>query len=405
MRSTTFLRAAGALAGTLLAATLLAAPVAAGEPTTWYVGPTPVSSAGPGGPCDSPDFGSIQDAVDASGPRDTIRVCPGTYDEGVIIAGNGHRGLTISAVERWKAVVRPAQAVAGYLAGFRVDDTRLVRIIGMRIISPTSGICASVDYGIRLNAGARKAIIRANRIAATGTETLFGSCGLSVGVSVADGASAKVLWNTIRNFRTTGVEVLGAGSAATIARNSIQFRHTDNDAFVTQAEGVNIINDAWAAVRDNRFVGIPSTAPASGPAAPPANSQLRYGVRASDAAADLVIRDNLVRYAYRGIKVTNSDGARVRANTVRDVLDIGIRFVGADQGWITDNRVKDAGTNGISMESGSGDNTIARNDVAGNGAEDCRDDTTGSGTGGTGNLWAPDNIADDETPAGICIPI
>jgi len=57
------------------------------------------------------------------------------------------------------------------------------------------------------------------------------------------------------------------------------------------------------------------------------------------------------------------------------------------------------------MEGGSGGNDILDDIVDGSGAEDCRDDSSGgTGTAGTLNDWTG-NIADDDTPPGICVPV
>src|SRR5207245_7373758 len=51
--------------------------------TTFWVDNTPLD-----GDCPQATFTTIQAAVNASGPNDTIKVCPGTYTEQVQIVGH-----------------------------------------------------------------------------------------------------------------------------------------------------------------------------------------------------------------------------------------------------------------------------------------------------------------------------
>src|SRR6266849_5714756 len=56
--------------------------------------------------CPSATFTTIQAAVDASGPNDTIKVCPGTYREQVRIVGHVHDGLKLESLQPWQAVIQ-----------------------------------------------------------------------------------------------------------------------------------------------------------------------------------------------------------------------------------------------------------------------------------------------------------
>src|SRR3954465_5597525 len=51
------------------------------------------------------DFHSIQAAAPAATPGDTVKVCPGQYDEQVTI-GPGKNNLKLESVKKWQAAIR-----------------------------------------------------------------------------------------------------------------------------------------------------------------------------------------------------------------------------------------------------------------------------------------------------------
>jgi pectin methylesterase-like acyl-CoA thioesterase len=75
------------------------------------------------GSCPNADYSTIQSAVAAAGPRDTVKVCPGTYTEQVTI-GAGKDGLKLESE-------KPLQAVVQFRSS-RLRPTRL---------------CASIAHG------------------------------------------------------------------------------------------------------------------------------------------------------------------------------------------------------------------------------------------------------------------
>jgi hypothetical protein len=76
--------------------------------TTFWVDNTPLD-----GDCPQATFVSIQSAVNASGPNDTVKVCPGTYTEQVQIFGHAHDGLRLESLTplaasiQWPSVDTP----------------------------------------------------------------------------------------------------------------------------------------------------------------------------------------------------------------------------------------------------------------------------------------------------------
>lgn len=96
--------------GLLLA--LLATTANATGPTTHWVDRD--GNAGPNG-CGGAHAASmsIQPAIDASGPGDTVLVCPGRYVEQVYIHGP-HAGLTLRSVERYGARIFAPQTLTTF---------------------------------------------------------------------------------------------------------------------------------------------------------------------------------------------------------------------------------------------------------------------------------------------------
>src|SRR5919197_6210930 len=69
--------------------------------TTFWVDNTPLD-----GDCPQATFVSIQAAVNASGPNDTVKVCPGTYTERVQILGHTHDGLKLESLTPLAATIQ-----------------------------------------------------------------------------------------------------------------------------------------------------------------------------------------------------------------------------------------------------------------------------------------------------------
>ncbi|MCY7418990.1 MAG: right-handed parallel beta-helix repeat-containing protein [Chloroflexi bacterium] len=179
---------------------------------------------------------TIQSAIDAANPGDTVLVCPGTYTEQVVITVND---LTVRSTGKWTAVIKPRASLPDdFLVG--IGDAKGITFQGFKLVAPTTGDCIDVPVGI-LVIGTRDTIVRGNQIRAAGPNTL-GECGFDIGIAlgpdfVISGATsvtpsgfdvpthAAVIFNSVQDFKAAGIVASGQGTIANIQRNSIRYYH------------------------------------------------------------------------------------------------------------------------------------------------------------------------------------
>ena len=240
-----------ALSLSLLVLGALAAPTSAAVHVRW-VDNDSKKGDGPAA-CDTANFHTIQAAVDASHPGDSVFVCPGTYKEQVIV---NTPGLLIQSRPTRSAIILPPEAdqiqevAGGYdLVDILADD---VSFVGFKMnfqggdlgpgVQPAT-TCFTLDTAIFATnvAGLN---IKANSIKATGDNTLSGECGYLVGVGIINGilGAAKahtaglyghdtndISRNRIVDFKYAGVITEGEVTSR-IYNNSIRYIHANDPA-------------------------------------------------------------------------------------------------------------------------------------------------------------------------------
>jgi parallel beta-helix repeat protein len=92
--------------------------------------------------CPNADFNKIQDAIDAASPGDTVKVCPGTYKESLVIT----KTLTLSGSGYERTTI---QAGRGGIRISRSFDKPPIEVIveGFKIMAEISGIY--IEYNVR----------------------------------------------------------------------------------------------------------------------------------------------------------------------------------------------------------------------------------------------------------------
>ena len=202
--------------------------------------------------CDTATFHSIQDAIDASSPGDSVFVCPGSYNEQLII---DTPNLLIQSRPTRTAIIVPPEADQLQQVDFGYDLVDIlannVSFVGFKMNMPAGdaapsvmpSTCMQLDTAIfafdvtGLN-------IKANSIKGVGDDTLSGPCGYLVGIGIINnsqpgvkGLSAglygsnttDVSRNRVVDFKFAGVITQGEVTSR-IYNNSIRYIHANDPA-------------------------------------------------------------------------------------------------------------------------------------------------------------------------------
>ena len=424
---------------------------------------------------------SIQAAIDASGPGDTILVCPGEYQEQLTVEQAD--GLTIRGVKPWKANVLSPRDMSdpAWLLGIvnstdvTVQWLKLTALATIETPAPAGApACENVDSAIAVYAS-KDVELRANHIGTRGVHTL-GQCGYDVGITLGNigltGAAvagesipfppttAKVVNNTVTDFKVVGIAAIGLKTRFDIVQNSIRFAHA-SDAGATcnntasaeapraatrmrrmveglmgpagpglpfgvdcMAFGVLDVLGTSGTIRYNEVWSnaVPTLITDAAPAPALLAGFVEWGQGPTTAMVNLdlapqsdaaVLSDNRVRGAVAGYALVGADLVGLKDNVAR-ATGFGVFVTQTQDARVTDNRVAES-FSGIWViddiyaffpdRGGSSDNAFRRNEIPGSSMLElsCGDETTGSGTLGTANTWTDNSApADSSDPSGIC---
>jgi hypothetical protein len=173
--------------------------------------------------CPNAQYTSIQAAVTAANPGDTIKVCRGIYMEQVTIPA-GKDGLTLFSEGAFQAIIKAPLVMTDPKAIVRVSGSQNVTIRHFTITGPGTGGCDSIRYGVRVD-DQGSALITDNHITEI-HDTPFSGCQNGFGVDigrVADGGvgTGTVVHNLIDRYQKGGVLVSNTGSGAEVAYNEV----------------------------------------------------------------------------------------------------------------------------------------------------------------------------------------
>ena len=355
-----------ALAAAAAALVISASPAAAAQQTV----------DDDGADCPAADHTSIQAAVTAAAPGDTIRVCAGTYQEQVQIPA-GKDGLKLFSTPKRAATIKaPAVMLTGDLV--HVNGARDVSIDRFVISGPLPDalFCSTnTRTGVRIGAGGSASLADNHITEIRSTSPALRGCQNGVAVLVGrrfdgDVGQATLRANLIDRYQKAGVVVDNAGSYGQLDQNRIV---GDGPNPQNAQNGVQVGREADADVFKNVIVDnqySPGTASASG--------ILMFET------TGLSIKDN-----YLGRNDVNISGSG--------------NFGALTDSVIEKNETVDGVYDGIYMDEGTAGNRLRLNFARNNGV-DCEDYSTGPGTAGTANFWEKNDGRTDNRGGQICSP-
>jgi parallel beta-helix repeat protein len=237
-------------------------PVAlAGSGTSRYVNPGGSVAGCPA--TAGKTYNTVQEAVGAAGQGDAIFVCPGTYQENVLVHNKSK--LTIRNYALANQPPPTIDALAGAF-GFQIADSNEVTIQGLHITNARFG----VDVSTSSKTTVQNCLIDASRVGIFFFET---------------STKNRALKNIITNILGDGISLWGAGTVA-------------EDNIITNAgNGIRIVSASGAKVHDNLL-----------------NNNRQDGIRLFGATSSS-IDDNMASFnGHAGISVATSNNNKITEN-------------------------------------------------------------------------------------------
>lgn len=368
-------------------------------------------------------FNTISAAVAAAHPGDQISVCPGTYQEQVLV---NKANLTLESAQPLQATIKAphSQIVAIVQITARNDTLKGFTITN----SGQTSSANSIQYGVYVLDGG-SADVERNDISDISDAPISGDqngVAVEAGDSTVPTTGSVILkQNTIENYQKNGVTIDGSGSYGDIEQNTIT---GVGPTSVTAQNGVQISDGASGTIRDNTVsnnVYSPGTVSSTGVlfyCAASTDSEnntvstndtgiydaagTSNGCPATPKSKATMKGNTIIASTFDGLEVDNDTGAQSQNDQA--VGTWGYTAYGSDNGdgfdvYSTTNSQLLGDTasgnseDGFHNESNSTGNTYKQNQAPANLLFDCADDTGGPPT----NTWQ-DNLGDINSPPFLC---
>jgi hypothetical protein len=342
--------------------------------------------------CPDAQYTSIQAAVNAAGPGDTVLVCPGAYTEQVKVQTHQKDGLNLVSQKPWQAVIQSPPVQTFPKAIVLIEEANRVTLFGFTVKGPfvepgcgtpipntpdPSNPVIDAHKGVYVKNGFREAIFGNHITQIQNSNPLLFGCQEGIALQIGRNGesatgSAWVTANLIDDYQKGGVIVDNAGSFGAVEHNVIKAA-TAVQPYIAP-NGVQISRGAAADVSYNKV------------------SRNKFlGNRAAGSGSGILL------YQPGAGKVD------VSHNQSFD-NDDGLPLIDADRELIRENYSHDNVIyDGLYADADSTQNVFKENVGLRNVEHDCHDDSTGHGTAGTANYWK-DDTGVTQTPQGICRP-
>jgi hypothetical protein len=343
-------------------------------------------------------FDTIQGAVDAAHPGNTIRFCPGLYTETVTV-GEDKDGLTFLGANAHRDPTRPGRRAESIVQHLDLDGTVQLKadditwdgftILGLAGEVNGPGMSTSPAHSGYL---IRDTIFQDNgvglRLAADGDRPSYVCRNLFVANNEFDPTGG---YGIVSNERT---------KKALITYNRFEDHNGGAILFSDSGAGshTDVLIDHNKSVDDLTFATI--------------FSSTRLRLSHNDARNRLEGPADGASSIYLGARNTDID---VHRNRVRSASGNGIDVTPKGEGdndpapptpedvQVTRNKVTNVKLAGLHMATGTAGVTVTGNTALGNTKWDCQDESTGTATAGRANTWTG-NLGVKSDPAELCSP-
>lgn len=356
-------------AAAVLALTLALIPQGIGEVRaapgsgSQRVNPSGIVVDDPGTPtCPHIDFTSIQAAVTASPPGSVIQVCPGEYNEQVVIS----KRLTLRGVYNGnenQPIVKPALNAPNttslstgnpIAAVILVTGTDKVTIESLTVDGSggTGAGCVATSVGIYYRNASGAIQTDAVRNITNGVGLTGCQGGLGIFVQSGGGGKSKVEIedNAVHDYDKNGITATEPGTDVTIRDNTVTGRGATNIPGDAAQNGIQISFGAKGKIQGNSVIDHVYTPCVSvEDCTYSATAILIYG-DATDPANDIDVKDNEVGSSQTGIYVYGGNRNDIVGNRVSHTLVWdGIALVG-NRNKAEDNDIQDSDESGVWVE-------------------------------------------------------
>lgn len=356
----------------------------------------------------SDPYQTIGSAMAAASPGDTIRVNPGTYQEAVNITKDN---ITLEGASQAAVILSPDDLTGNQFSLVRVNGAKNVTIRNLTVSGPYTG--GFTDVNGRL-LGMHAGIFVANNGSATITgnhitqirdavlsTTVNDGFGILVGSKpevLNTVGTAYIANNRIDNYQKVGIDVVNAGSFANIVNNTVVGLGLPVANETSLQLGIGVEAKARALISYNTVTNnVQTTATAYGIGIyilPTGSGSIvgntvtgnREGIRVQNTFGGLVALNQANDNIVTGIVLVNTVGLNVFANQANRNL-FGFFLFNCDNSFLAGNESNGNGYAGFLVDAASQGNRFIQNRMSGNAVFDAVDDSVGSGTAGTANLW------------------